>query len=462
MPKRFHDKLNEGWDVLNLFDIVRCYSTRDARAGKPGKTTIAEAQLIGRGARYFPFATPDQPDRHQRKFDRNLSAELRVLEELLYNSVNDSRYIDELRTALINEGMIDDREVDKTLNLKDSFKETAFYKYGLIYLNERVLNRYEHIRSFSDMGIHLLNYEYTIATGRGTSGALLQGNGNFAVIAEAGRIDIRVSDMPVHIVRNALARKAFFSLKSLKTYFPHIRSVRQFIEEDAYLGGLSITFQGDTNALYSLTNSDRLAAMTGLLERVESELRAITTKYRGTENFKPYNAKAIFTDKTLKVRKDSERANEDEPFVSYQDWYVFHANYGTSEEKAFVRMLERQINGLTERYDGIYLARNERHFKIYNFDDGQAFEPDFVLFLRKKDGNMLTYQMFFEPKGKHLKEYDRWKEDFLRKVTQKFEGETLEFRTQSKKQTYRLIGVPFYNNEDENAFKQSLYEVVAE
>ena len=54
-------KLNEGWDVLNLFDIVRCYETRDARAGKPGKTTIAEAQLIGRGARYIPLcrARPD-------------------------------------------------------------------------------------------------------------------------------------------------------------------------------------------------------------------------------------------------------------------------------------------------------------------------------------------------------------------------------------------------------------------
>ena len=44
-------KLNEGWDVLNLFDIVRLYEERDGRAGKLGKTTMAEAQLIGRGAR---------------------------------------------------------------------------------------------------------------------------------------------------------------------------------------------------------------------------------------------------------------------------------------------------------------------------------------------------------------------------------------------------------------------------
>ena len=49
------DKLNEGWDVLNLFDIVRLYDTRDSKGGKIGKTTMSEAQLIGRGARYCPF-----------------------------------------------------------------------------------------------------------------------------------------------------------------------------------------------------------------------------------------------------------------------------------------------------------------------------------------------------------------------------------------------------------------------
>ena len=107
-------KLNEGWDVLNLFDIVRCYTVRDAKAGKPGKTTIAEAQLIGRGARYFPFATDDNPDPYRRKFDKNLTAELRVLEELHYHSINDSRYISEIRTALVDEGCLTSEPSRKT------------------------------------------------------------------------------------------------------------------------------------------------------------------------------------------------------------------------------------------------------------------------------------------------------------------------------------------------------------
>ena len=51
-------------------------------------------------------------------------------------------------------------------------------------------------------------------------------------------------------------------------------------------------------------------------------------------------------------------------------------------------------------------------------------------------------------------------QDFLKEITEKFKGKTLEFKTQRKTQNYRLVGVPFFNNEDENEFKQSLFEVV--
>ncbi|MDD3183303.1 MAG: DEAD/DEAH box helicase family protein, partial [Alphaproteobacteria bacterium] len=101
------DKLNEGWDVLNLFDIVRLYDTRDTNAGnRLGKTTMSEAQLIGRGARYCPFRlSPDQaPD--QRKFDRDLAHEMRICEELYYHSAHNPKYIQELYTALRETGIV--------------------------------------------------------------------------------------------------------------------------------------------------------------------------------------------------------------------------------------------------------------------------------------------------------------------------------------------------------------------
>ena len=234
------------------------------------------------------------------------------------------------------------------------------------------------------------------------------------------------------------------------------------------MGGLEITFQGNSSEIYSLSNKAQLDAMMGLLDQIESELRKNITEYQGTENFKLNSVSSVFSDKVLKLLEGSERADGDEQFVADKGWYVFNANYGTSEEKAFVRMLDRQMDALKKKYDGIYLIRNERHFKIYNFSDGQAFEPDFVLFLREKNGNMLTYQIFIEPKGKQFKDaygsYENskegWKLKFLKEIKEKFEGKILEFKTQQKTQKYRMIGVPFYNNEDENQFKHSLYEVI--
>ena len=112
--------------MLNLFDIVRCYEARDSGKNRIGTTTISEAQLIGRGARYFPFVLPDYPDRFRRKFDEELNHELRVLEELHYHSIHDSRYISEIRTALIEQGMMDERVITRELKLKDKFKENRF------------------------------------------------------------------------------------------------------------------------------------------------------------------------------------------------------------------------------------------------------------------------------------------------------------------------------------------------
>jgi type III restriction enzyme len=317
------------------------------------------------------------------------------------------------------------------------------------------------VRSFSDIGVKKRNYVHTIATGRGMTGALLAGNDNDRIVVETGRKDIKVKEISRHITHNAISKNPFYTFQSLKHHFPHIQSVREFASADDYLGGLEITFEGDSTEISSLSNKAQLDALIELLQKIESEIRKNITDYKGTENFTPNNISSVFDDKVLKLLKDSERANGDEQFVSDKGWYVFNANYGTSEEKAFVRMLDRQIDTLKKDYDGIYLVRNERHFKIYSFSDGQAFEPDFVLFLREKDGNMLTYQIFIEPKGKHLKEHDKWKQDFLKEITEKFEGRTLKIKTKRKTQKYRLIGVPlFYNTEDENQFKQSLYEVI--
>lgn len=448
-------KLNEGWDVLNLFDIVRCYEARDTGRAKIGSTTISEAQLIGRGARYFPFVLSENSDRFRRKYDGDLEHELRVLEELHYHSINDSRYITEITQALVEQGMMDEREVTRQLKLKEPFKKTEFYKYGVVWLNDRKPKNYQRVQSFADLGVKKRNYTHVIATGHGGATVALGSGGKGAVVKDEDRQDLKVRDIECNIIQAAIARNPFFTFASLKRYFPHLASIRRdLIASEDYLGGLEITFQGNVYGL-DKNRLEKLAAMLGLLGQIESEIRANVTDYEGTRDFRHDWIREIFKDKVLKFDAKNSRAVDDAQFghfVSTKDWFAFNTIYGTSEEKAFVRMLDRQMQKLQAQYEQIYLLRNEGHFAIYNFADGQAFQPDFVLFLREKGGAILTYQLFIEPKAKFLQKAEPWKLDFLKNIKTEFENKMLTF--EDKK--YRLIGVPFYNNEDENEFRASL------
>jgi type III restriction enzyme len=162
-------KLNEGWDVLNLFDIVRLYEDRDGKDGKPGKTTLSEAQLIGRGARYYPFALEEGQDKFTRKFDDDISNDLKVLEELYYHTKEDSRYISELKKALVDSGIYEDDAnlVQLNLFLKPDFKKTDFYKDGHVFFNKKIPKSFDNIKSFADLGVKKTNYRHTLSSGVG-------------------------------------------------------------------------------------------------------------------------------------------------------------------------------------------------------------------------------------------------------------------------------------------------------
>lgn len=455
-------KLNEGWDVLNLFDIVRCYEARDSGKSKIGKTTISEAQLIGRGARYFPFVLPDHVDRFRRKFDEDIDNELRVLEELHYHSIHDSRYISEIRTALIDQGMMDERVVTRELKLKDSFKNTDLYERGVVWLNKQVPKDYQHVQSFADLTtlrVKQKNYDHTIHTGIAGATAVMENGETSAPQQHANSQDIPVVDLEQNVVRSAIAQNPFFTFASLQQYFPHLRSIREFITSEGYLGGLAITFKGNLADLEE-NRAAKLSACQGLLRQIESEIRKEITEYEGTKHFYEEQVRAIFTDKTLKFSVDTQRSDDSDTayLVTLRDWFAFDTLYGTSEEKAFVQMLDRWIQEQEATYDDIYLLRNEGHFSIYNFSDGSPFQPDFVLFLREKNGDARSYQLFIEPKGEHLAEHDRWKEEFLQEIRAEYRSKIL---TENSK--YRIIGVPsFYHERYENQFKDDLTAALTE
>jgi type III restriction enzyme len=373
--------------------------------------------------------------------------------------VSDHRYIAELRTALKKEGLIDDDEITKELKLKAEFKKTEFYRTGIIYKNEAVEKDKRKIQSLADLGVKSKNITYLIHSGAGKD-TVVFGDPVSENRAGVKTKDISLKEMPLHIIRAALARNDFYRFARLKKAFPVLNSLVDFIESKDFLAGLSITFSGTAGALTHLHNQDLLEGACRLLEEIEKEIKENTFAYEGGD-FQPAYIHEVFQNKWIKLRKGDVRADGQLEFVTGQPWYVFDANYGTSEEKSLVEFLARQINEMSQDYQEIYLIRNELHFKIHNFKDGQAFAPDFILFLIQKDGRQLIYQIFIEAKGGQFKDaqdqFDQgkegWKLQFLKDIQKKFQGQIL----QRDHQKYRLTAVPcFYQHENENEFKENL------
>jgi type III restriction enzyme len=119
-----------------------------------------------------------------------------------------------------------------------------------------------------------------------------------------------------------------------------------------------------------------------------------------------------------------------------------------------VKFIKESIGNLQEKYKEIYLLRNEERYKIYDFDKGRGFMPDFILFL--KDKNTTYYQVFIEPKGIQLLQYDSWKEKFLDDISTKY---GLKNILHYENKSYKLIGLPFFNDGYKQEF-QNKYKTI--
>ena len=119
-------------------------------------------------------------------------------------------------------------------------------------------------------------------------------------------------------------------------------------------------------------------------------------------------------------------------------------NFGTSEEKAFVAYFKSYVPQLKAKYDKVYLLRNERQLHIYSFEGGERFEPDYLLFLHSpKNEGYEQLQVFIEPKGTHLVEADKWKEDFLLEI----EVTAIPRKVYVDDNDYKIWGFHFFNQD---------------
>ncbi|MCU2510813.1 hypothetical protein DJ489_24880 [Enterobacter hormaechei] len=430
------DKLNEGWDVLNLFDIVRLYDTRDSKGGKIGKTTMSEAQLIGRGARYCPFQTADDEPLYRRKFDSDLDHEMRICEELYYHSAYNPKYIQELNTALQEIGMKAKETKERQIHLKDSFKQTALFKAGHVFLNDRVKYLREDINGLESSIINRTHH-VSLRTGYTRSIVAFEAQDNDRGANKESK-DYLLKDFGTAVVRKALQRIEFYEFSSLKKYLPNLRSVTEFITSDSYLGRIKIEVTGLPEQVANLSPDEKLDAAIQVLSEISGVIASDKIEFKGSKEFTPRMIKEVFTDKTLNFMIDG---GEDQEFgksmnnvtetayhldLTTRAWFVFDDCFGTSEEKLLIQYIDKKYKELSKVYSEAYLIRNEKHFKIYAFEDGRPFEPDFILYLiGKEKTNTMHYQVFVEPKGTHLLKADEWKEKFLVSIKEHFEIEQL-------------------------------------
>lgn len=418
------DKLNEGWDVLNLFDIVRLYDTRDARKGIPGKTTIAEAQLIGRGARYCPFQISKEQPFYRRKYDDDINHELRICEELYYHSFRNPEYIRELNTALIYIGMKESHSVQRSMKLKTSFKKTSFYKTGFVFLNEQQKYKSENIGGFSQ-NIRDQIHRVELHTGYSTSSNAFATDVSTFIKTEEK--EFKLSEFGIPIIRKAISKLDFYKFSNLKTHFPNLESISEFIISTEYLGSVKLNITGLPEQLENLTFSQKLETTSKVLENISVLLLSKKQDYKGSKQFKPFRIKDKIFDKTLNYNPNSSSDKEfgksmTDPSetqyhldLSKKDWFVFEDFFGTSEDKQMIKRFDKIYDTLKPQFDEIYLIPNNKNFRIFNFEDGKAFEPKFILFLIKHNlDESIYHQIFMDPKEGHKIPIEEWKEVFLK------------------------------------------------
>jgi type III restriction enzyme len=226
-----------------------------------------------------------------------------------------------------------------------------------------------------------------------------------------------------------------------------------------------------------IPNADLLKMCEGFMLYLQRELESYDKPYIGSD-FKLVKFSDVFSfddekgkigfkkEKMILVDDENEDAKENkrlEKELKNEDWYMLDSFWGTEEERKLIEFIKSRKSNLEDKYKSFQLLRNEEVYKIFDFETGQGFQPDFLLLLQGKNGNNNAYyQVFVEPKGKHLagEENDGWKEKFLLEISKRY---GLNNIVVEKSKEYILIGLPFFNDTDKEMkerfdaeFKQTL------
>lgn len=425
-------KLNEGWDVLNLFDIVRI----SEGATHTKTTTDSEAQLIGRGARYYPFEYQGE-NAYVRRFDTSPS-DLKVIETLHYHTINENQYIKNLQKSLeaAHIQVKEDEYNRLEANVKPKIKKADWFRNGKIYVNKVIPTTpddYQSLENYNVSPEYEIDYERSVEQRFGSNQETVSG---YKRHEQELNIDKR-------LLQKAIQRNKFYRFSNLKQYVPNISSMKEFLESNNFLGSLSIRISLPVSlSVEELSPKQQLKIVEKFLAYAEKNIRSNYMKYKGTPIFEGIAMPELINDYVVEINKIT-NMNEvvHQRNMRDHDWYIYDQAIVNNLESNFIDFINDYVEKLKEKYNDVYLIRNERKVKIVEINGTRGFMPDFLLYM--KDA-AYTYQVFLEPKGDHLREKDQWKQDFLLSLSTRPDVEVL-----SENENVRLIGIKFYSTDPE-------------
>ena len=473
-------RLTEGWDVLNLYDIVRLYTGRDTdyKNKKVGSHTTSEVQLIGRGVRYYPFAYKDK-EKGRRKFDNDLQNELRILEEFYFHSEDEEKYISDLSNELKNRGLMQDKRTQKIFNVKEKYQ--SFLNGMYFFVNEKKENPNRRLKTLPKDFKNLPAFEWNMKGLYSEVQAVnLSQKEDTLYISDSAPTKtktISFAEIPRHIKYKAIHRlnansSSYFNYENVCKRF-NVDSMDDFLE---FVKDMKICISSPMK-FENIPNAELLKMCERFMLNLQRELESYDKPYIGTDfklvkfsekfSFDDVKGKISFKkEKMILVDDENEDAKENkrlEKELKNEDWYMLDSFWGTEEERKLIEFIKSRKSNLEDKYKSFQLLRNEEVYKIFDFETGQGFQPDFLLLLQGKNGNNNAYyQVFVEPKGKHLagEENDGWKEKFLLEISKRY---GLSNVVVEKSKEYILIGLPFFNDTDkemkerfETEFNQTL------
>ncbi|QTP03522.1 DEAD/DEAH box helicase family protein [Helicobacter pylori] len=431
------DKLNEGWDVLNLFDIVRLKNKASQ------KDTTKDAQLIGRGARYYPFSYNDfKPSRiefYQCKFD--LDDSLSVLERLDYHAIYDSEFIAKLKEELQISGL-------GFVNEKQTIPLTPTKRFKCYYASNT-----------KDKKKNLFNMDYSgpfEATLKSLHVPL------FAFGVREKKVDFKeenkgdttyyiphtLDKIPINYFLKALNLKNL-DFKTLKKAFKKhaFNNKVEFIER--YVSSLKTNF-------HKGQKFDNNEILLKLAVYIIGNLKDTLLK----EQDKP--SVSALELKEFETHNKSLSASEWEKDIPPYEWLLFKdmRKLDSDLEREFLGFINDHKELLNKKFKEWCVLRND-HFaelKVFCNIEGpfyaRGFEPDFILFAQTHEDEFLGFTCYMEVKGEHLEPSNAWKEEFLEML------ENATLKSHNKK--LHLKGLPFFtlhnsvvNGDFQTAFNQT-------